>query len=99
MWDCWMSSTWPMHPAGTGRRRTRAALDRRGTPPDDYWGYAELRRRMPARMLLTTGEHEANPVGVPAAAEMGCADIIQPDVGWCGGMTELLKISALRRPR
>jgi L-rhamnonate dehydratase len=23
------------------------------------------------------------------------ADIIQPDVGWCGGITELLKISAL----
>ncbi|HZK35471.1 MAG TPA: enolase C-terminal domain-like protein, partial [Aeromicrobium sp.] len=27
--------------------------------------------------------------------EMECADIIQPDVGWCGGITELLKISAL----
>ena len=27
--------------------------------------------------------------------EMGCADILQPDVGWCGGITELLKISAL----
>ena len=26
---------------------------------------------------------------------MDAADIIQPDVGWCGGMTELLKISAL----
>jgi L-rhamnonate dehydratase len=27
--------------------------------------------------------------------EMGCADILQPDVGWCGGITELIKISAL----
>jgi L-rhamnonate dehydratase len=27
--------------------------------------------------------------------EMECCDIIQPDVGWCGGITELLKISAL----
>jgi len=27
--------------------------------------------------------------------EMECADIIQPDVGWCGGITELVKISAL----
>ena len=26
---------------------------------------------------------------------MGCCDIIQPDVGWCGGLTELIKISAL----
>ena len=31
--------------------------------------------------------------------EMGCADIIQPDVGWCGGITELLKISALADAR
>src|SRR3546814_13605943 len=27
--------------------------------------------------------------------EMECADILQPDIGWCGGVTELLKISAL----
>ena len=31
--------------------------------------------------------------------EMGCADIIQPDVGWCGGITELLKISAMADAR
>ena len=24
----------------------------------------------------------------------GCCDVVQPDVGWCGGLTELLKISA-----
>src|SRR3546814_18294921 len=27
--------------------------------------------------------------------EMECADILQHDIGWCGGVTELLKISAL----
>jgi L-rhamnonate dehydratase len=27
--------------------------------------------------------------------EMGCADMIQPDVNWCGGITELTKIAAL----
>ncbi len=26
---------------------------------------------------------------------MGCADLVQPDVGWCGGIIELVKISAL----
>jgi L-rhamnonate dehydratase len=31
--------------------------------------------------------------------EMGCCDIIQPDVGWCGGITELIKISALADSR
>jgi L-rhamnonate dehydratase len=27
--------------------------------------------------------------------EMDCCDIIQPDVGWCGGVTELIKIANL----
>jgi L-rhamnonate dehydratase len=31
--------------------------------------------------------------------EMECADILQPDVGWCGGITELIKISALADAR
>jgi len=31
--------------------------------------------------------------------EMQCADILQPDVGWCGGITELIKISALADAR
>jgi len=26
---------------------------------------------------------------------MKCADIIQPDVGWCGGLTELVRIADL----
>ena len=64
-------------------------------PPDDYWGYAELHRRLPTGMLLTTGEHEATRWGFRMLLEMGCCDIIQPDVGWCGGITELIKISAL----
>src|SRR3546814_2858713 len=25
--------------------------------------------------------------------DMDCCDIIQPDVGWCGGVTELIKIA------
>jgi L-rhamnonate dehydratase len=63
--------------------------------PDDYWGYAELRRRAPAGMLISTGEHEATRWGFRQLLEMGCADILQPDVNWCGGITELIKISAL----
>jgi L-rhamnonate dehydratase len=63
--------------------------------PDDYWGYAALKKNLPSGMLLTTGEHEATRWGFRQLLEMGCADILQPDVGWCGGITELLKISAL----
>jgi L-rhamnonate dehydratase len=63
--------------------------------PDDYWGYAELRKRIPPGMLVTTGEHETTLWGFRLLLEMECADILQPDVGWCGGITELMKISAL----
>jgi len=63
--------------------------------PDDYWGYAQLKKQVPPTMLVTTGEHEATRWGFRHLLEMGAADIIQPDVGWCGGITELIKISAL----
>ena len=62
--------------------------------PDDYWGYAQLKRQVPPGMLVTTGEHEATRWGFRQLLETG-VDIIQPDVGWCGGITELVKISAL----
>ena len=45
--------------------------------------------------MVTTGEHESTRWGFRMLLEMACADIIQPDVGWCGGMSELMKISAL----
>lgn len=63
--------------------------------PDDYWGYADLKRNVPKGMLVTTGEHEATRWGFRMLLEMDCCDIIQPDVNWCGGVTELIKISAL----
>ncbi len=97
MYDCWMSLD-----ADYATRLAHLAWDRHGLkwleealPPDDYWGYAELRRRAPPGLLITTGEHEATRWGFRMLLEMGCCDIIQPDVNWCGGLTELIKISAL----
>ena len=46
-------------------------------------------------MLVTTGEHDATRWGFRMLLEMDCCDIIQPDVGWCGGVTELIKIANL----
>jgi L-rhamnonate dehydratase len=63
-------------------------------PPDDYWGYAELRRRTPSTLWVTTGEHEAGRHGFRLLIDMRCCDVVQPDVTWCGGLTELLKIGA-----
>jgi L-rhamnonate dehydratase len=96
MWDCWMSLD-----LDYAVRLAHACAEYRlkwieePLPPDDYWGYAELRRRLPPGMRLSGGEHEATRYGFRLMLEMGCADVLQPDVGWCGGITELIKISAL----
>jgi L-rhamnonate dehydratase len=96
MFDCWMSldlnyATRLAHKAHEyGLKWVEECLS-----PDDYWGYAELRKNVPKGMMVTTGEHEATRWGFRMLLEMGCCDLIQPDVGWCGGVTELIKISAL----
>lgn len=96
MYDCWMSldlnySIKLAHKAQEfGLKWIEECLS-----PDDYWGYAELKRNAPKGMLVTTGEHEATRWGFRMLLEMDCCDIIQPDVNWCGGITELIKISAL----
>src|SRR5580698_3710574 len=100
MFDCWMSLD-----INYAIRLAHAAAEfdlkwlEEALPPDDYWGYAELRRKAPPGMLITTGEHEATRWGFRMLLEMECADIIQPDVNWCGGITELQKISALADAR
>lgn len=96
MFDCWMSLD-----LNYATKLAHAAADydlkwiEEALPPDDYWGYRDLRRAAPTGMLVTTGEHEATRHGFRLLLEMGCADILQPDVGWCGGITELIKISAM----
>lgn len=96
MYDCWMSLDVPY-----ATRLAQAAHEyglkwiEECLPPDDYWGYAELRRNVPRGMMVSTGEHEATRWGFRMLLEMQCCDLIQPDVGWCGGITELIKISAL----
>jgi L-rhamnonate dehydratase len=100
MLDCWMSLdlNYAIRLAESaqyfGLKWIEEALS-----PDDYWGYAELKRSTPPGMLVTTGEHEATRWGFRMLMEMECCDIIQPDVGWCGGITELQKISAMADSR
>jgi L-rhamnonate dehydratase len=100
MYDCWMSLN-----VNYATRLAHAAAEygvkwiEEPLLPDDYWGYTELRRNVPRCMMVTTGEHESTRWGFRMLLEMECADIIQPDVGWCGGMSELLKISALADAR
>jgi L-alanine-DL-glutamate epimerase-like enolase superfamily enzyme len=42
----------------------------------------------------TTGEHEYSRYGFRTLIEERTIDILQPDVMWVGGLTELLKITA-----
>ena len=96
MYDCWMSLDldYALRLA-QGASEFNLKWIEEALLPDDYWGYAELRKNVASGMLVTTGEHEATRWGFRLLLEMGCADILQPDVGWCGGITELIKISAM----
>jgi L-rhamnonate dehydratase len=96
MYDCWMSLD-----LDYAVRLAHAAWSyqlkwiEEALPPDDYWSYAELKKRVPRGMLVTTGEHEATRWGFRMLLEMECADILQPDIGWCGGLSEVVKIADL----
>ena len=61
--------------------------------PDDAEGYREIKRAHPT-LKWTTGEHEYTRYGFRKLIEERTLDILQPDVMWVGGMTELLKIAA-----
>jgi L-rhamnonate dehydratase len=62
--------------------------------PDDFDGQALLKRAHPTQKF-TTGEHEYSRYGFRKLIEGRNIDILQPDVMWVGGLTELLKISAM----
>ncbi|MEO5881720.1 MAG: L-rhamnonate dehydratase, partial [Caldimonas sp.] len=92
MFDCWMSLDLDYATRlAAGAQEHKLKWLEECLPPDDYWGYAALRQAVPKGMMVTTGEHEATRWGFRMLLEMGCADILQPDVGWCGGMTEMVR--------
>lgn len=61
--------------------------------PDDVEGYRQLKQAHPM-LKWTTGEHEYTRYGFRRLIEERSIDIVQPDVMWVGGLTELLRISA-----
>jgi len=65
-------------------------------PPDDYAGYAQVKDALKdTGILLTTGEHEYTRYGFRQLIDMKCADILQPDITWLGGMTEARRVVAM----
>lgn len=61
--------------------------------PDDIEGYRQIRQAHPT-IKWTTGEHEYSRYGFRHLIEERLLDILQPDVMWVGGLTELLRIAA-----
>jgi L-rhamnonate dehydratase len=61
--------------------------------PEDFDAHIELRRRLPWQ-TLATGEHWYTHVPFQWAARHQVADILQPDIEWCGGVSTARKIAA-----
>ena len=65
--------------------------------PEDMDGHIALRQRLPWQ-TLATGEHWYTPVPFQWAIRHQVVDILQPDIGWCGGMTTCRKIASAAEP-
>jgi len=61
--------------------------------PDDWQGYAELSGR--CALPIAGGEHEYMAASFAELIERDLHQVLQPDVCWCGGLTELVKIYRL----
>ena len=62
--------------------------------PDDWEGFRLLKAAMP-RMKWSTGEHEYTRYGFRQLIEGRHIDVLQPDITWVGGLTEVLRVSAM----
>ncbi|MDF5758327.1 enolase C-terminal domain-like protein [Spongiactinospora sp. TRM90649] len=64
-------------------------------PADDTAGYAALRRRLGGLVQISGGEHEYTRWGVGRLLREDLLDVYQADPHWGGGISEMVKISAL----
>lgn len=63
--------------------------------PDDIEGYRRLRPLLNGmNIMLATGEHEHSRWGARELIDNECVDILQPDIEYCGGVSEMKKIMA-----
>jgi L-rhamnonate dehydratase len=95
MVDCWMSWDVP-YTLNFARAAAPHALRwiEEPLPPDDYDGYRELRRAVTGTQIAT-GEHEYTRWGFKELLTRGCADVLQPDIAWSGGITEIRRVMAM----
>lgn len=67
-------------------------------PPQQFDSYKKLKADAPKGMMVTTGEHHGTIQSFMTLSETG-VDIMQPDVGWCGGLTTLCEIAAIAKSK
>ena len=67
--------------------------------PDNVFGYAELVRRIggggPGWTRVACGEHEYTEHGFDVLVRLAAAEVLQPDITWCGGLTAARRIRDL----
>jgi|DewCreStandDraft_1066081.scaffolds.fasta_scaffold00303_29 L-alanine-DL-glutamate epimerase-like enolase superfamily enzyme len=96
MLDCWMS--WDVPYAIKMIERLveyRPRWIEEPVLPDKIESCAAIRRVANGRVQIATGEHEYTRWGHLALLQAGAADVLQPDIYWCGGISETVKICAL----
>jgi len=62
--------------------------------PHDYEGFGRSNAAIKSTRIVT-GEHEYTRYGFRQLLENKSAEIWQPDINWCGGLTEMRRIGAL----
>ena len=66
--------------------------------PDNVFGYAELVEKIggggPGWTKVACGEHEYTEYGFEVLVRLGSAEVLQPDITWCGGLTAARRIAA-----
>lgn len=63
--------------------------------PDDLAGYAVLKEK--AEVPIAGGEHEFTSEAFRPLIEQKLHTVLQPDVNWCGGLTELIRIYTMAK--
>jgi len=59
--------------------------------PGDLEGHVALKKAVPW-MPIATGEDHHGRIAFRQLVEHRCVDVLQPDLHWCGGLTEAVKI-------
>jgi L-alanine-DL-glutamate epimerase-like enolase superfamily enzyme len=95
MLDCWMS--WDV-PYTIGMAERLADLRPRWLEEPlmadkEREGCAAIRQKSPVQ--IATGEHQYTRWGLKGLMDAGSADVLQPDIYWAGGISEIVKIIAI----